>query len=537
MPNGNNHNRSYSNDTTIPASPISYSSSIYGEEDDDIFSSNQTLIAEENDIMDWKRKWIGNDLNSNSSFQNKIILYRGLKCSKYVNANRGILRLLNPSFNNYLCQSIHIDSWLITPPFSPIPLYIPKASYPSYTKDKHFSIVDYLRRTAITRVPQSHKIGNDVNNFDINNNSEYTIDNPFKRLQQQSLDNIPSSSLSSISTPPISIASTSVSDKSILFSGKSSGDLSNNNHHHGYNYTHTYHRGQRKSKSVRKNKLSLSNSSLSNNTENESLYNSSKTLINIKDEEVNNNSNNSNTLKLKNNEILSISKRINEHKIPSSALSSLSATKSGGHVRAYSNQTNITETSNNQMSSVIPQNNGTISSENVFLSLLNNNTNGKSNGCTSVNIYSRNNNNINNSNNMINNSNNGNSNTNNCNNINNSININVKPNAPNNVAVSGYNSDGESTVCEEFPAEIVIEPSNNSMAAQLTNLMNSNQTISPYTRTLEHFAYRSFPHSKSNYKRRYHRQRHRLKIHVDGLMSSSSSSTRNESNNQSSATS
>ncbi|KAG4087038.1 hypothetical protein H8356DRAFT_1059329 [Neocallimastix lanati (nom. inval.)] len=481
VPNGNNHNRSYSNDTTIPASPISYSSSIYGEEDDDIFSSNQTLIAEENDIMDWKRKWIGNDLNSNSSFQNKIILYRGLKCSKYVNANRGILRLLNPSFNNYLCQSIHIDSWLITPPFSPIPLYIPKASYPSYTKDKHFSIVDYLRRTAITRVPQSHKIGNDVNNFDINNNSEYTIDNPFKRLQQQSLDNIPSSSLSSISTPPISIASTSVSDKSILFSGKSSGDLSNNNHHHGYNYTHTYHRGQRKSKSVRKNKLSLSNSSLSNNTENESLYNSSKTLINIKDEE-----------------------------IPSSALSSLSATKSGGHVRAYSNQTNITETSNNQMSSVIPQNNGTISSENVFLSLLNNNTNGKSNGCTSVNIYSRNNNNINNSNNMINNSNNGNSNTNNY---------------------------GESTVCEEFPAEIVIEPSNNSMAAQLTNLMNSNQTISPYTRTLEHFAYRSFPHSKSNYKRRYHRQRHRLKIHVDGLMSSSSSSTRNESNNQSSATS
>jgi len=61
------------------------------------------------------------------------------------------------------------------------------------------------------------------------------------------------------------------------------------------------------------------------------------------------------------------------------------------------------------------------------------------------------------------------------------------------------------------------------MAAQLTNLMNSNQTISPYTRTLEHFAYRSFPHSKSNNKRRNHRQRHRLRIHVDGLMSSSSS--------------
>ena len=88
-----------------------------------------------------------------------------MKCSKYVNANRGILRLLNPSFNNYLCQSIHIDSWLITPPFSPIPLYIPKASYPSYTKDKHFSIVDYLRRTAITRIPQNHKIGNDINNM------------------------------------------------------------------------------------------------------------------------------------------------------------------------------------------------------------------------------------------------------------------------------------------------------------------------------------------------------------------------------------
>jgi len=542
--NVNNHNRSYSNDTTIPPSPISYSSSIYGEEDDDIFNSNQTLIAEENDIMDWKRKWIGNDLNSNSSFQNKIILYRGLKCSKYVNANRGILRLLNPSFNDYLCQSIHIDSWLITPPFSPIPLYIPKASYPSYTKDKHFSIVDYLRRTAITRVPQNHRIGNDVNNYDINN-SDYTIDNPFKRLQQQSMDSIPSPSLSSISTPPISIASTSVSDKSTLFSVKHSEDLSNNNHHHGYNYTHTYHRGQRKSKSVRKNKLNLSNSSISNNTENDSLYNSSKTLININDGEANND--NSSISKLKNNEILSISKRINEHKIPNSSLPSLYASKSGGHVRAYSNQTNISETSNNQNSSVISQNIGTISNENVFLSLLNNNTNGKANGCTSVNIYSRNNNNnsINITNNIINN-NNGNNNTNNSNSINNNnninsinnnININAKPNTPNNVAVSGYNSDGESTICEEFPAEIVIEPSNNSMAAQLTNLMNSNQTISPYTRTLEHFAYRSFPHSKSNYKRRYHRQRHRLKIHVDGLMSSSSSSTHNESNNQPSATS
>jgi len=530
--NVNNHNRSYSNDTTIPPSPISYSSSIYGEDDDSSFNTNQTktLVSEENEIMDWKRKWIGNDLNSSSSFQNRIILYRGLKCSKYVNANRGILRLLNPSFNNYLCQSIHIDSWLITPPFSPIPLYIPKASYPSYTKDKHFSIVDYLRRTAITRVPQNHRIGNDINNFDINNNSECTVENPFKRLQQQSIENIPSPCFSSLPSPSLSTSSTIISDKSSLFCvKKNSEELSGKNHRHGFNYTHTYHRGQRKSKIIRKNKLSISNSSISNSTENETLINSSSSLINGNEEEVRND--NFNGIKSKTNNLISIPKKIDyECKIPNISSHHLSVSNSESRGRAYSNQTSSSEPS------LISQNIGTGNNENVFLSLLNtntitannsnNNVNGKDGGCTSVNICSRNT--------SISNNDNDNDKSNNNNIIINNINnIKVKPNTPNNVA-SGYNSDGESTVCEEFPAEIVIEPSNNSMAAQLTNLMNSNQTISPYTRTLEHFAYRSFPHSKSSYKRRYHRQRHRLKIHVDELMNST---TNNENKNQPSATS
>jgi len=498
--NGKAHNRSFSNETIISSSPNSYTGSVYGEEDDNSFYSNQTLVAEENDIMDWKRKWIGNDLNSNSSFQNRVILYRGLKCSKLVNANRGILRLLNPSLNNYICQSIHIDSWLITPPFSPIPLYIPKASYPSYTKDKHFSIVDYLRRTAITRDPQNYRSVGDLNNYDLNNNIESTVDNPFRRLQQQQIENIPSPLISPMSSPRLSVSSTSIQE-STLFSSKNlvSEDLSNINHH-GYNYTHTYHRGQRKSKLLnktngqRKQKLSISSSRISNDYENETLVNSSS-IINIKTSDKgieNNNLSNNNNIILKRTDYKPISIIGNR-----------------GHVRAYSNQTSSSEmscsTSNiPNTSTITSQNNDTINNDNVFLSLLNNNNSlSKANGCTSVNIYS--------------NTNSGN---------------NVKQNVINNGTSSGYNSDGESTVCEEFPAEIVIEPSNNSMAAQLTNLMNSNQTISPYTRTLEHFAYRSFPHSKSNYKRRYHRQRHRLKIHVDGLMSSSNSSLNNGNKNQ-----
>jgi len=502
--NKNVRSRSYSNDTFISSTPNSYDGSIY-EDDDNSFNANQTLLGEEND-MEWKRKWIGNDLNSNSSFQNRIILYRGLKCSKSVNANRGILRLLNPSFNNYLCQSIHIDSWLITPPFSPIPLYIPKASYPSYTKDKHFSIVDYLRRTAITRAPQRQRIGSDVNGYDpAGNNDTLGLDNPFKRLQQSNensttLPYIPSPILSPLSTNSSTLFDNNSENKN------SNDNLLNNNSHHGYNYTHTYHRGQRKTKPVtksnnlRRHRSSSSQASSSvifSDPENETLVNTSSSFINLngnKDIEYNNNMN------LTPNSM-----------IPNLSSPRLSVYGAGnrGHVRGYSNQTSISETSN--QSSVVPSTssnktsqtgNDTISNDNVFLSLLNNNN---SKG-TSVNIYSRNSN-ISNGN------------------------VNMKPSGLNNV-LSGYNSDGESTVCEEFPAEIVIEPSNNSMAAQLTNLMNSNQTISPYTRTLEHYAYRSFPHSKSNYKRRSHRQRHRLKIHVDGLMSSSSSSLSNNLGNR-----
>jgi len=457
--NNSTHNRSYSGETYIPTSP-SYTdsisgSSIYGDDINSSFGSNQTLVDEENDIMGWKRKWIGNDFNdTNVTFENRIILYRGLKCLKSVNANRGVLRLLNPSLNKYVCQSIHIDSWLITPPFSPIPLYIPKASYPSYTKDKHFSIVDYLRRTAITRTTNYHhqRINSIENvNLDIND-----VENPFKRLQQTSEIPVKQYLPSPTVSPILSTRNKSNSD--------SNEELSNNSHH-SFNYTHTYHRGQRKSKSLRKFKSNSSSfsqpSSSISDLENDTLFNSSS--LNRSDEE-------------------------NNKLIPRNSY----GTNNRGHSREYSNQTNSSETSSVGASNMNSKNSA-VNKDNVFLSLLNNNNNNTMNG-SSVNIYSRNV-------------------------------VSGKVSSTN--SNSGYNSDGESTVCEEFPAEIVIEPSNNSMAAQLTNLMNSNQTISPYTRTLEHFAYRSFPHShsKSNYKRRGNRQRHRLKIHVDGLMGSSSNST------------
>jgi len=440
-PNNTSHSRSYSGEIYNEPSSLDYNygNSIYGD-DADNFGSSQTLVDEENDIMGWRRKWIGNDFNDpNVTFDNRIILYRGLKCLKSVNANRGILRLLNPSLNKYVCQSIHIDSWLITPPFSPIPLYIPKASYHSYTKDKHFSIVDYLRRTAITRTTNyKHQRDNSFDNLDINE-----VENPFRRLQQTSESPIKQYYSSPTLSSPHAISN-------------SNDDLSND-HHHSYNYTHTYHRGQRKSKSLRKFKsnsstLTQSSSSAISDLENDTLFNSPLGYGN--DEE---------NIKL----------------IPQN---------NRGHVRGYSNQTNSSEGT----STGISNNNGAISKDNVFLSLLNNNNNNNTMTGSSVNIYTRNN-------------------------------VNGKVSSTN--SNSGYISDGESTVCEEFPSEIVIEPSNNSMAAQLTNLMNSNQTISPYTRTLEHFAYRSFPHSKSNYKRRNNRQRHRLKIHVDGLMGSSSTSS------------
>jgi len=465
--NTTSHNRTYSNDTYVPSSPVydnyddSINGSIYGSEGSSFYGSSQTLYDEENDILDWKRKWIGNDLNSpdsSVSFENRIILYRGLKCLKSVNAYRGILRLLNPSFNDNLCQSIHIDSWLITPPFSPIPLYIPKASYPSYTKDKHFSIVDYLRRTAITRTSGAQHqmmISSEINGLDNNE-----VENPFERLQQSNEVQYASSQLiSPITSPRLSI--TSISEKSPLNRNNKSrsNDELTNHGRHGYNYTHTYHRGQRKSKS---NNLRKQNS-LSSVSQDSTNY--SSTSYNIHS---------------------TIKEHENNNSIPSfsSPNPSIHGTYSKGHARGYSSQSTVSDGINTAKSS-----NGTISKDNVFLSLLNNNNNG-TNG-SSVNIYSRNS----------------------------TVNGKISSNNSN----SGYNSDGESTVCEEFPAEIVIEPSNNSMAAQLTNLMNSNQTISPYTRTLEHFAYRSFPHSKSNNKRRNHRQRHRLRIHVDGLMSSSSS--------------
>ncbi|ORX76832.1 hypothetical protein BCR32DRAFT_70072 [Anaeromyces robustus] len=372
----NSHNRSYSGDTYVPYSPSTYDSdSIYGDESDNIYSSNQTLIGEENEMMEWKRKWKGNDLNlpdSSISFENRIILYRGLKCLKTVNANRGILRLLNPSLNDYLCQSIHIDSWLITPPFSPIPLYIPKASYPSYTKDKHFSIVDYLRRTAITRTSYNQQHQRLISEgFDINNVSD---DNPFKRLQQPTetiIYNIPSP----ITSPRLKSSMTNSSsnpNRSILFNSNktlvSDGDISICSHH-GYNYTHTYHRGQRKAKSSnksnnlnnRKSTLSSKRSSqissattLFSDQENETLLNSSNSSSSV----INNNNNkelenvviNKNNMDNNNNDKINLVQKKAEFDriIPrlSSPRLSLYVTGNKGHIRGYSSQSNISDISN-----------------------------------------------------------------------------------------------------------------------------------------------------------------------------------------------
>ncbi|KAG9292858.1 hypothetical protein G9A89_016220 [Geosiphon pyriformis] len=44
------------------------------------------------------------------------------------------------------------------------------------------------------------------------------------------------------------------------------------------------------------------------------------------------------------------------------------------------------------------------------------------------------------------------------------------------------------------PKAYVMQPSETSVAAQLASLMNSNHTISPYTRTLQHLTFRSYPH-------------------------------------------
>ncbi|KAK9711400.1 ERMES complex subunit [Basidiobolus ranarum] len=48
-------------------------------------------------------------------------------------------------------------------------------------------------------------------------------------------------------------------------------------------------------------------------------------------------------------------------------------------------------------------------------------------------------------------------------------------------------------VAEEQEEEVVLQPSDNAVAAQLASLMNSNHTISPYTRIFEHLTYRSSP--------------------------------------------
>lgn len=69
---------------------------------------------------------------------------------------------------------------------------------------------------------------------------------------------------------------------------------------------------------------------------------------------------------------------------------------------------------------------------------------------------------------------------------------------------SGFGNDEElrdgvpDTLLLPQDQEIVLQPSRNAMAAQLAQLMNSNQTISPYTPMVEHCTSRSKPHQPKN---------------------------------------
>lgn len=60
------------------------------------------------------------------------------------------------------------------------------------------------------------------------------------------------------------------------------------------------------------------------------------------------------------------------------------------------------------------------------------------------------------------------------------------------VSASTFSSNEHDVLLRQ--QEIVLQPSETSVAAQLATLMNSNHTISPYTRTLQHLTFRSFPH-------------------------------------------
>ncbi|ORX98463.1 hypothetical protein K493DRAFT_349239 [Basidiobolus meristosporus CBS 931.73] len=56
-----------------------------------------------------------------------------------------------------------------------------------------------------------------------------------------------------------------------------------------------------------------------------------------------------------------------------------------------------------------------------------------------------------------------------------------------------FDYSSEPSVADEPEGEVTLQPSENAVAAQLASLMNSNHTISPYSRTFEHLTYRSSP--------------------------------------------
>ncbi|KAJ3197248.1 ERMES complex subunit [Irineochytrium annulatum] len=55
---------------------------------------------------------------------------------------------------------------------------------------------------------------------------------------------------------------------------------------------------------------------------------------------------------------------------------------------------------------------------------------------------------------------------------------------------------GSATAGEEIVDRVVLQPSNNEVAAHLANLMNSNHTMSPHTHNPEHTTFRTFPHTQ-----------------------------------------
>lgn len=568
-----------------------------------LFAANESY-GSDYDLIDFSKRWKGNDLSSanlKNAFENRLILYRGLKCLKSLQSNPGILRLLHPNtlyLAKYLVQNINLNTWLLSPPFAPVSLNIPIPSqasyYHTYNKDKHFSILDYLRSTAVTKNQRNYYSLEGSGHASVINNNDgghhLTIPQENDLLSYYDEKNPSHSPMVETTATPTSSIINSTSDTTYINSNSSVTTANESSIlKDKYSYTHTYHKGQRKSKMTKsqdkkedeenyeveeeekeekvgeiKNKDHQEVEEESKNTVSKPIdiegrsYFSSGLFSGAKINKFNLSGSSGNTLEPPTllprsiNTVVKAPYANNNNNYPyylnrpSTPRQNYSTPTASSFINNINNDNASFTTTSNSSSPILP----TVNTNQIITSTPSY-YGRSSHTAVRTNSVDRKNPNTN------------------------------ATNYPINNISSGYSSDGESTVCEEFPSEIVIEPSNNSMAAQLTTLMNSNQTISPYTRTLEHFAYRSFPHSPSplqpsngnggnnnstnghnhhhsyrnssggssdndnysyasysmNNRRRSRslRQRRRLKIRVDGLISNNNgdSSTLNKKTNHS----